>query len=198
MKFFLFRSSFFKFMLSGAALLLTGCAFSRISAPEETAIEQLLLSRAADRALSQADFSALKGRTVFVDNQYLDTYRTPYITGVVRSLMHKAGAQSVDEREKAAIILEPRSDALSIDGSESMFGIPGIPLMAFGSGVELPELPLYKKITQVATGRFFLHAYTREHGASVLQTPPLVDTAYYNRWRLLFIISFRTTDLENK
>ncbi len=42
MSFFVFRSSFLKFLLSAAALFLTGCASSNISAPKETACSQVI------------------------------------------------------------------------------------------------------------------------------------------------------------
>ena len=49
----------------------SGCMSSKISSPEQTAVEQLLLSTAADRAVAGLDFDAYDGKQVFLDTQYL-------------------------------------------------------------------------------------------------------------------------------
>jgi len=176
-----------------------GCMSSNVSAPEDTAVEQLLLSTAADRAVAGIELEACRGKTVFVDGQYLDTYRTNYLIAILRAELAAAGARLAAKAEDADLVLEPRSAALSIDGSESLLGLPQISVGApLTGGVSLPEAPLYKKITQRAIGKLALIGRFRGEEQPSLYLGPSVGRAYYNRWWLLFLISFRTTDIEEK
>src|SRR6478735_6724343 len=56
-----------------ALVILTGCGTTKWSDTPRTATEQLLISDAIDRAISQIDFGPLKGEKIFLDTQYLNT-----------------------------------------------------------------------------------------------------------------------------
>ena len=53
------------------AVLTAGCVQTRQSEPKRTAVEERLLSRAADHALASADFAPLKDRKVYLDQTYM-------------------------------------------------------------------------------------------------------------------------------
>src|SRR5262249_698258 len=50
-----------------------GCGTTRQTDTARAATEMMLVSKAIDQAVGQLDFSYLKGKTVFLDSQYLDT-----------------------------------------------------------------------------------------------------------------------------
>jgi hypothetical protein len=60
-----------------------------------------------------------------------------------------------------------------------------------------PEAALYKRTSQIATGKLAAYGYDHEH-ARLPYLGSSVGRAYYNRSRLFFLISFRTTDLEEQ
>jgi hypothetical protein len=159
-------------------------------------VEQLLLSTAADRALSGINLDTLQGKQVFLSTPYLDCYRFHYVVGTLREALCTAGAILTDNRDDAEIVLEVRSAVLSIDETEAFIGIPSLSLGLPG-GPALPEGALYKKTRQDAIGRFSIYSYDRKKSSPVLSSNS-AGGAYYCRWRVLFFISFRTTDLEGK
>lgn len=177
----------------------TGCMSSRITSPEQTAVEQLLLSTAADRAVDRMSFDLLDDRKVYLDVQYLDSYRREYLTGALRDALGSAGAHLTEDRLDADIIAEPRASALSIDETDALLGIPSMAIpVPLSGGLSIPELALYKKHKQNAIGKLSVHCYDRTREQTVASIGPTVGRAYYNRWSLLFLITFRTTDLPEK
>ncbi len=182
-----------------AVSLLCGCMTSRTTDTERTAVEQLLLSTAADRAIKQMPMTALKGKKVFFDPSNLECYDKPYVVGTIRDMLGAKGALLVNEAEQAEVLVEARSGALAIDRSDSLIGMPsvGVPI-PFAGTVQLPEIALFKKITQIAEAKLALHALKTDTGEHILSTGPKSGSAYYNRWWILFIIAFRTTDVPGK
>lgn len=189
-------------MVGSFCLLLwaaSGCMSSKITSPDQTGIEQLLLGTAADRALAQIDFSAFRDRVVFVDARYLDAYRAHYVTASLRDKLGAAGAWLTDERNDAEFILEPRASALSIDESETMVGLPSISVpVPMSGGLAIPEAALYKSFKQNSIGKLAVTGYSARRDAPAISLGPAVGRAYYNRWWMLFAVSFRTTDLPEK
>src|SRR5438270_13541526 len=89
------------FGIAGAFLLLlalfaAGCATSDMTNPPRSVTEQLLLSTAADRAMTNGDFSIFNGKKVFVDSTYFDSYDARYVMGTIRDALSSAGARLVD------------------------------------------------------------------------------------------------------
>jgi hypothetical protein len=159
-------------------------------------VEQLLLSTAADRAIAGIPLVVLRDKQAFLDTQYLDSYRSAYVVGALREALNTAGVLLTEKRDDADIIIEPRAPVLSIDEFETMIGVPSVSFVA-GSPA-LPEGPLYKKTKQDAMAKLSIHSYDRKHKSPAVNLGSSVGTAYYYRWRILLMISFRTTDLEDK
>jgi hypothetical protein len=159
-------------------------------------VEQLLLSTAADRAIAGIPLEALKDKQAFLDTQYLDSYRSAYVIGALREALDTAGVILTEKRDDADIIIELRAPTLSIDESETMIGVPSVSFVA--GGPALPEGPLYKKTKQDSIAKLSMYSYDRRHKSPAVNLGSSVGTAYYYRWRILFLISFRTTNLEDK
>ena len=75
-----------------AAVLVSGCLQTRTSEPSRTAVEQLLLSRAAAKSLAEADLEILRGRKVWVSGSYYESVDKSYVLGLVREKVAEAGA----------------------------------------------------------------------------------------------------------
>src|SRR4051812_11424495 len=104
-------------ILASTAILFleVGCTQTGLTKPTRSAVEQLLISTAADRALASADWSFVRGRKIFVDRTYFESYDDDYVMGTIRDFVSTNGGLLVPEFKEADYILEARSGALSID-----------------------------------------------------------------------------------
>src|SRR4029450_6810674 len=86
--------------LAAAAALCTSCGINK----SRLATEQLVVSDAVDRAVATIDFSALSGKKVFFDTQYLDGVNmglTGNVKYVISSLRQQMMAYDLRLQEKA-------------------------------------------------------------------------------------------------
>jgi hypothetical protein len=185
-------------MLIFAALLPGGCVTNKTTDPARSATEQLLLSTATDRALRSANLMAFADRKVFLDTTYFDSYDSKYAVGTIRDALSRAGALLEDSVTNSDIIIEARSGALSIDNSDSLFGIPSlaVPVPLAGS-LQIPEVAFYKSDKQRSTAKIALLAFAKESGTHVYSTGSLDGKAYDKHSRFLFV-AWIHTDIPEK
>ncbi len=149
-----------------ALLLLTGCATTRTSDTPRTAIEQLLISNAVDHALAKVDFGPLQGRSVYVNDKYLDGLDKNYVAASVRHRILMSGARLMDKEADAEVIMEVRSGGLGTDRAESFIGIPQV--AAPGPfPLQIPEIQLMTNKTQTATAKIGIVAYDAKTKQSI-------------------------------
>jgi len=90
-----------------------------------TATEQLLVSNAIDQAVSEMDFRALSGKTVFFDPQFLDgTVDRGYLVSSIRQQLLACGCLLQDDRTKADYVVEVRSGGVGTDRHALLVGVP--------------------------------------------------------------------------
>ncbi len=180
------------------ALWCTSCTTTNTTLPARAATEQLLLSTAADRALKAANLSIFANERVFVDATYFDSYDSKYVIGTIRDSLSRAGARLVDTVSNSDIIVEARSGALSIDSSETLFGIPslGLPVPLAGTTL-IPEIAFYKADRQRSTAKIALLAYANRSRSHIYSSGSLDGTSFDKNFRLLFI-SWVSTDVPEK
>ena len=178
-----------------ATTAFVGCTSTDISNRPRTALEQLLLSTATENALSGMEIPEIQGETVFVDGSYLESYDEPYVLGSVRALLSRSGALLQTDRENADVIVEPRSGALGIDHSESIVGIPQLPIIVPGVGTfETPELSLYSSEKDDSVAKFALLAY-RNDGSHVFSREAPVGKSYMHQYKVLLLFTVNFTDI---
>lgn len=176
-------------------LLLTGCTTVKTTTPPRSATEQLLLSTATDHALQKTGLEIFAGRTVFLDTTYFDSFDAKYVLGTIRDALSRAGALVENTPTNSDFIVEARSGALSINDSETMFGVPslGVPIPLAGT-VQTPEMAFYKAQIQQSVAKFALLAYRRQTTAHVYSSGPLDGKAYDKHARILFV-PWHSTDV---
>jgi hypothetical protein len=156
-------------LLLALLALMSGCATIRTTDPPRTATEQFLLSVAATRAIDQLSASALRGRRIFLDGQYLGTTQfapeNAFLQGELRARLLLAGVQLVSKRDDAEIVLEVRSGGLGIDRLEFLLGIPALYLGGTTSTTPTGQLP-------VATPELALIKSTRQRGFASVPIGP--------------------------
>lgn len=183
----------------GVALAFSGCTQTGLTKPARSATEQLLISTAADRALAQADWSIVRHKKVFVDGSYFESIDEDYVVGTIRDFVSSNGGLLVAKADQADLIVEARSGALSIDASNSIFGIPAsaAPLPLAGS-VQIPEVAVYKSEKQFSIAKIAIFAYERESREHVASTGPLIGRANIKYYKFLGLISYTKTTVPER
>ena len=183
------------FFLPGIA----GCLQTRLSEPPRTAVEQLLLSTAAERSLHQVHWDMFAEKRVFVDTNYFESYDKPYVLGTVRDLLSQHGALLATNASDAEIIIEPRSGALSTDSSSSLVGMPSVPIpIPLVATLTSPELYLWKTEKLFSTAKIALLAYDQKSRKHVYSSGPLAGKASHRYYKFLGYFSTTRTDLPEK
>ena len=150
------------FLLALLALTFTGCAAAKKSNTARTASEQLLLSNAIDRSLSNFAFQELDGRAVFVEEKYLDSVDKNYLVGSIRHRVLQSGGRLAASADSADVTLEIRSGGVGTDQKESFIGIPALGMP--GLPIELPEVKLASRDSQRGTAKIGIVAYNPKTG----------------------------------
>jgi hypothetical protein len=162
-------------ILSTLLVLVAGCGTTRMTDTARTATEQLLLSDAIDRAVSNFDFRALAGKSIYFDTAYLKaTVDADYLVSCLRQHALASGCVLKTKLDEADYVVEIRSGSMGTDRHDVLFGIPAtnVPATAFtgGTAAQVPELPLLKRTDQRAVAKIALFAYNRQTGRPVWQS----------------------------
>lgn len=151
-----------------------GCGSTRMSDTSRTATEQLLISDAIDRAVSEIDFSNLRGERVYFDTQYLSSVvDRDYLESSLRQHMVASEVRLADRREDANLVLEARAGALGTGRQEVLYGVPAVNLPSVGpftSAGSIPEIPLAKRTVQQGVAKLAVFAYERDSGRRIWQS----------------------------
>jgi len=125
---------------------LAGCSSRLVTNTPRSAIEQLLLSGAVDRALEKFELPEIEGRKVFLDFANLKTYDVEYVKGASRARFARLGATLVEKREDAEYVAEVTSGGHGIEFKSSVIGLPPMPVP--NAPVPTPELSAYRSLEQ--------------------------------------------------
>mgnify|MGYP005835746525 CR=1 FL=1 len=170
----LFRPGCWAVAVATALTVTVGCGTTRWSDTARTATEQLLLSDAMDRAVSQLDFSMFAGCTVYLDTgpvkQVLDS---AYLVSSVRQRLIASDCILKEKPDEADFVVELRAGTVGTDRHELLFGIPAttLPASTPGTGTQIiPELPLAKRTDQRAVAKIAAFAYDRHTSQAIWQS----------------------------
>lgn len=154
-----------------------GCGTSKWTDTQRTATEQLLISDAMDRAVSELDFRALAGKKVYLDTTPMkNATDSTYLTSTLRQHLLASGCMLKDKLEDADYVIEARAGSTGTDNHSLLLGVPQttLPTTALIPGTAgstaIPELPLAKKMEQRAIVKIGLFAYNRTTGRPVWQS----------------------------
>ncbi len=160
------------------AASLAGCGTTRWTDTKRTATEQMLISDAIDRSVSQIDFRLFAGKEVFLDTTYLgEAVDKDYLTSTLRQQMVSNGCVLKEKRDAAQFIVEVRAGTVGTDRHDLLYGVPALSLPTFSAGTAgaplpsaTPEVALAKRTDQQAVAKIAVFAYHRETGAAVWQS----------------------------
>ncbi|MEM9702421.1 MAG: DUF6655 family protein [Planctomycetota bacterium] len=135
-----------------------GCATTSSSDTARTGMEQLLVSDAIDHSISKIDLRPLAGKSVFVDDQYLDCVDKGYVVSSLRHRVMNSGARLAKSADDADLVAEIRSGGVGTDRQESWVGTPQVSLPGI-LPVELPEIKVWNRDRQLATAKIGVVIY---------------------------------------
>lgn len=155
-------------VFSLVAVAVAGCTTVRETQPTQTAREQLIMSSAADYASAQIHPNVPRGNAIFVDPAHFtddSEYRTGYAITRIQSQLLSEGYKLVGAADQADTVAEISTGALSIDQSDTLVGIPSIPIPIPLTGtVTTPELAAFKKARRTGVAKFNIAFYNAKTG----------------------------------
>ncbi len=177
--------------------LLAGCGTFRETFPQRSATEQLLISKAIDRATDDMPTYWMHGKAIYLDTSNLECVDKPYVVQRLRELVLSHGGQLVKERENAQIVLEVASGALSVDKGHWLLGLPELPLpIPFADEtLVLPEAPLFKLTTYSGKAKLLVSAVDATTGAQERELPLCLGRSRHRYLWLFFVGPFTISDL---
>jgi hypothetical protein len=203
----------YPWMIVSVLLILPGCALQQeISRTPRTAVEQLLLGQALERALDKLSLPIPEGASLMVEASGLQTDRVhlqminqergvignlswdlSFVRDVAAAHLGEMGHHIRTHASEATYLVRVMVQSLGTDQGITFFGMPGIQsvLIPFA----LPELTVYRKQNQLAYARIKLDIFDIATGRLIDSTPWWVGETFYNQYTILFFIFFRTTDL---
>ncbi|MDP2117010.1 MAG: hypothetical protein Q8J71_06410 [Brevundimonas sp.] len=176
----------------GLALLLGACASTSETHPSRTATEQLLVARAADRAVEGLILPIPVGSRVFVDDAYFRAETAAYAVSAVRSALSDAGYALAPTKAEADAVFELRAGALSLEQMRRVFGLPDmrVPINDSFNVVSIPELSVYSRRDRVGVAEFSGFLYDPRTGAPLGAVLPMTGEFRIRSHKLLMIIAW--------
>jgi hypothetical protein len=155
--------------------LLAGCGTTKWSDSPRTATEQLLVSDAVDRAISEIDFSALANKDVYLDTRFIITALDQnYVVSTLRQHMLASGCIIKDKPDEATYVVEVRTGSVGTNRQDLLFGVPSTTLPTVGllptGSATIPEIALVKRTNQQGVCKIAAFAYNRMSGRPVWQS----------------------------
>ncbi len=166
---------------------LVGCGQTRT----RMATDQLLMSDAVDRTVSQIDFSPLSGQKVYFDKAHILTVKgvlfvnSAYVISSLRQQMLAAGCLLQEDQASADYVVEGRVGALGTDGHEVTYGIPASTGLSTAASLlpsappipMIPEISIARKNDYRGAAKIALFAYHRETRKPVWQSGVTVSSS---------------------
>ena len=191
-------------------LTLSGCGtLWQTSLPTQTALDQMLVSTAADRAAnllvmnSQGEAIANLGGSLgktFIDTKNFNTSEVKnqqYALHAIRRNFIDAGVVLVDDPKEVDTIAEVGTGALSIDKTTSLVGMPAITVpIPLAGNVSIPEISLYKKETNRGLAKFAISLRDTHTGKTRGKSFVSVGTAKVDSWVVLLFFKFIANDMQ--
>ena len=191
----LYRKCLPVMVLTLTVMLMTGCGQIRETLPGRSAMEQLLISTAADRAIDDMEGASLHGKAVYLDFTNLETYDRPYVTQRIRNHVLNSGARVVDAREDAQVVLESASGGLSFNKRDYLLGLPAIVIPTSVGEIGTPELPLFKALFYRGKAKLLFTAVDPATNEQLFHVPMCYGNSHQTHWWFLFMGPFTATDL---
>ncbi|MDZ4376077.1 MAG: DUF6655 family protein [Phenylobacterium sp.] len=174
------------------ALLAGACASTSETYPSRTATEQLLVARAADRAVEGLTLPIPRGSRVYVDDTWFRAETAPYAVSAIRNALSEAGYALAPSKAEADAVFELRAGALSLEQMRRVFGLPEmrVPINDSFNVVSVPELSIYSRRDRVGVAEFSGFLYEPRTGAPLGAVLPMTGEFRIRSHKLLMVAAW--------
>lgn len=186
------------FAAAALLLVLSGCADPKITNTGRNAIEQLLLTTAVDRSVSQLDFRMLAKDKVRFDYSLLATQVDKnYVQAALEASVSAAGAIIALKPEEAKFVLRPVCATLATEDNKIMLGTPQlpVPIPDMSLSLVIPELPLFKRLNRIGVCKLQVEILDAATNKQLKLAGPVVSQSINTNWVVCFV-PFVTRDFE--
>ena len=175
-----------------ALLGLAACASTSETYPSRTATEQLLIARAADRAVEGLTLPIPAGSRVFVDDAYFRAENSPYAVSAIRNALSDAGYALAPSKAEADAVFELRAGALSLEQMRRVVGLPDmrLPINESLNVVSIPELSVYSRRDRVGVAEFTGFLYDAKTGAPLGAVAPMIGEYRIRSHKVLMMVTW--------
>jgi len=202
-------------ILAALAVLIGGCALTQdVSKTPRSAIEQLLLTQAVERSLTEVTVPLPEGATVAVEVSGLQTDRAhlhmseedanfgvidspswdmAYVRDAASARLGELGYLLKKPQGEASYLVRVKVESMGTNQGKTFFGLP--PIQSLIIPFALPQITLYQELDQLAHVRLHLDIYEAHSGRFVRSTSKYIGSAYFNQYVVFLFFSFRSTDL---
>lgn len=171
---------------------LAACATATETHPTRTATEQLLVSRAVERAAAEFSMALPSKARVYLDASAFRGEGSDYAASAVREALLAKGNPIATSRSDADVVVEVRLGALSIDKTQRVVGIPRltVPISANFSTVTVPELSAYSRRDRTGVAEFSAFAYEAATGRPIALGARFSGTAKIRSHTMFMVFSW--------
>lgn len=178
------------------ALSLSACTTVRDTLPPRSATEQLLISKAADRAAAQLTVGLRPETKAYLNSSGFEGYDAKYAIGAITEQVLLRGGQLVPDRKTAEVVVAIRAGALSVDQNDTLVGIPSISVpVPLAGPLTTPELALFAEHQYRGVAKFAATAYDADTGKIIATSGPSFGFSHRTHWVVLFLIAWNSDDL---
>lgn len=175
-------------------ILVMSCSSIRMTMTSRSILEEKLLVQGLEKALSGINIESIKGKRVTLNVVGLTKEDIPFAEEYFRIWLIKNGVRVVQDQHESDLSLRVLLNVLAVDNSETLFGTPQFTFL----GIPIPAIAIYRNVRN--RGRTELQMVTLDNKAETLveEFPVGIGVAKYDRYTILFVISWTTTDLDIK
>ena len=179
-------------VLGGGLVALAACASTSETFPSRTATEQLLIARAADKAVEGLTLPMPLGSRIFVDDAFFRAENSAYAVSSIRNALSDAGYALANDRGTADAIFELRAGAMSLEQMRRVVGLPAIalPINESFNVVSIPELSVYSRRDRVGVAEFSGFLYDGKTGMPLGAVTPMIGEFRIRSHKVLMVIAW--------
>ena len=177
-----------------AFAFVAACAVApQITKTPRSSVEQQLLARALERALTSLNTEHFKSKTVAVEFYALSPdaqFAREFFTAWLQSQHVKI----VADPNQAELRLKVFAPVLAVDQGQSFIGAPSftVPVLSLG----IPEISLFKNVRHSGHAELQVYAIDADSGNFVEKSPRTVGAAQYDDYTILLVINFSRSDID--
>jgi len=168
-------------------IFLSSCSTTRyITQTKRSVIEQLLLTKSIDNALSNINGIEIKGLKIYIETVSLVAEEENYLKKAISLWCLEKGAVIVEEKNKADYIASVLVKSLGTDRVKNvLMGLPSLP-MPF-TGIATPQIDLIAIDSQKGYTEMEIVLYSAQTKQFIHKTKPLVGKTHFSTYKIFLI-----------